>query len=168
MTDDLLRYGFGKACVGVVVAAVSKKGVAAIFVGNDRPQLRRALGDAFPTTDLIEDEAATADVLAAIVAVIDDPERRFEFPLDVRGSATELVVWEALRAIPAGQTRTYGQIAKGLSVAVTAQDVGAACAANVLAVVIPCHRVIKADGSISGYRWGVGRKRRLLQMEIAA
>jgi AraC family transcriptional regulator of adaptative response/methylated-DNA-[protein]-cysteine methyltransferase len=100
--------------------------------------------------------------------VMSDPRTPLDAALDIRGSDAERAVWSALRAIPAGETRTYGQIAKTLPMPVTALEVGAACSANVLAVAIPCHRVIKADGSLSGYRWGVGRKRRLLQMEAAA
>jgi AraC family transcriptional regulator of adaptative response/methylated-DNA-[protein]-cysteine methyltransferase len=99
---------------------------------------------------------------------IDNPHTPIDLPLDVRGSDAERAVWAALRQIPSGETRTYGQIAKALPLSMTAQEVGAACAANVHALAIPCHRVIKADGTISGYRWGVARKRRLLQMEAAA
>jgi len=93
--------------------------------------------------------------------------RGLDLPLDPRGSALELAVWEALRNIPAGETRSYGALAKAIALPATAQEVGAACAANRLAVAIPCHRVLKADGSISGYRWGVWRKRRLLALEAA-
>ena len=88
--------------------------------------------------------------------------------LDLRGSRMEIAVWQALRAIPAGETRTYGVIAQSLPIAATAQEVGAACAANRIAVAVPCHRVVKSDGSISGYRWGVQRKRRLINMEGVA
>jgi AraC family transcriptional regulator of adaptative response/methylated-DNA-[protein]-cysteine methyltransferase len=91
-----------------------------------------------------------------------------EPPLDIRGSLMEQAVWQALRDVPAGQTVTYGQIAKSLPLPATAQDVGAACADNVLAVAVPCHRVVKADGSISGYRWGLRRKRKLIKREAAA
>lgn len=86
----------------------------------------------------------------------------------MRGSDAERAVWSALQAIPSGETRSYGQVAKAVQMPITAQEVGAACAANVLALAIPCHRVVKADGGISGYRWGVARKRRLLQLEAAA
>ena len=102
------------------------------------------------------------------MAAINAPGTECDVPLDMHGSAVEMAVWQALRRIPAGETRSYGQIAETLPVTATAQEVGAACAANVLAVVVPCHRVVKADGSISGYRWGVSRKRRLLAMERAA
>ena len=99
---------------------------------------------------------------------LDAPNQGLDLPLDIRGSAQEQAVWQALRNVPAGQTITYGEIAKSLPLPATAQDVGAACAANVLAVAIPCHRVVKADGSISGYRWGVQRKRKLINREAMA
>jgi len=105
------------------------------------------------------------ETVAQVVAFVDAPQHCLSLPLDMRGSDLELAVWEALRAIPSGETRTYGGLAKTLTIPATAQEVGAACAANVLAVAVPCHRVVKADGSISGYRWGVSRKRRLINME---
>jgi AraC family transcriptional regulator, regulatory protein of adaptative response / methylated-DNA-[protein]-cysteine methyltransferase len=98
-------------------------------------------------------------VLARVVAFLEAPHEGLDLPLDIRGFAQEQAVWRALRNVPPGQTVTYGQIAKGLPLSATAQDVGAACAANVFAVAIPCHCVVKADGSIAGYRWGVQRKR---------
>jgi AraC family transcriptional regulator of adaptative response/methylated-DNA-[protein]-cysteine methyltransferase len=100
--------------------------------------------------------------------VVDAPHVRTDLTLDLRGSPVEAAVWNALRAIPAGETRTYGAIAKSLPLTATAQEVGAACAANRIAVIVPCHRVVKSDGSISGYRWGVQRKRRLINMEGVA
>lgn len=92
----------------------------------------------------------------------------FDQTLDLRGSPVEVAVWNALRTIPAGETRSYGAIAKSLPITATAQDVGAACAANRIAVAVPCHRIVKSDGSISGYRWGVQRKRRLINIEGVA
>ena len=114
------------------------------------------------------DAGALAETLGMVVAAMNSPGAEIDLPLDMRGSAIEMAVWRALRQIPAGETRSYGQIAKTLPLPAKAQDVGAACAANVLAVVVPCHRLVKADGSISGYRWGVSRKRQLLKMERAA
>ncbi len=163
-----LRFGFGESRLGLVLAAVSERGVAAILLSDDEPGLRRELARAFPDTALIEDEAGLAETLAKVVALIDQPGIGHEMALDLCGSAIEMAVWQALREIPIGETRSYGQLAKGLPVTATAQEVGAACAANLLAVAVPCHRVLKADGSISGYRWGVHRKRRLLAMEQAA
>jgi AraC family transcriptional regulator of adaptative response/methylated-DNA-[protein]-cysteine methyltransferase len=164
----MLRFGFGETRLGTVLAAVSNKGLAAILLGDDRPRLQRELARAFPHAELTRDEAALSGMLAKIVAGVDAPGSTLDVPLDLHGSALELAVWEALRAIPPGETRSYGQLAKTLPIPATAQDVGAACAANVLAVIIPCHRVVKADGSIAGYRWGVSRKRRLLELEHAA
>jgi AraC family transcriptional regulator, regulatory protein of adaptative response / methylated-DNA-[protein]-cysteine methyltransferase len=167
-TAEALRFGFGETTLGSVLVALSDRGVAAILLGDDRPKLRRALAAVFFDMQVIEDEAGLAESMAKVVGFIDAPHLGLDLPLDLRGSNLELAVWEALRAIPSGETRTYGDIAKSLVVPATAQDVGAACAANVLAVAIPCHRVVKADGSISGYRWGVQRKRRLINMEGVA
>jgi AraC family transcriptional regulator, regulatory protein of adaptative response / methylated-DNA-[protein]-cysteine methyltransferase len=169
MTRDLtaktLRFGYGETKLGFVLVALSDRGLAAILLGEDRPKLRREMADAFPDVLLIEDEVGLAGAVAKVVTLVDAPHLGMELPLDLRGSELEVAVWEALRAIPPGETRTYGALAKALPVPATAQDVGAACAANVLAVAVPCHRVVKADGAISGYRWGVGRKRRLINME---
>ena len=165
---DTLRFGYGETRIGTALVARSDHGVAAIFLGDDRARLRRELVEAFPTACVAEDQAALGGTVAEVVALVDAPQLGSNLPLDLRGSALELAVWEALRAIPSGETRTYGALAKTLPMAATAQEVGAACAANVLAVAIPCHRVVKADGSISGYRWGVQRKRRLINMEGVA
>jgi AraC family transcriptional regulator of adaptative response/methylated-DNA-[protein]-cysteine methyltransferase len=165
---ETLRFGFGETRLGLALVAVSSRGVAAILFGDAEPRLRGELARAFPDTELIEDEAGLAVTLASVIALIDHPASGHDMALDLRGSAIEIAIWQALRAIPIGETRSYGQLAKALPVAATAQEVGAACAANLLAVAVPCHRVLKADGSISGYRWGVHRKRRLLAMEKAA
>jgi AraC family transcriptional regulator, regulatory protein of adaptative response / methylated-DNA-[protein]-cysteine methyltransferase len=150
------------------MVAVTDKGIAAILLGDGRDELQRELVYAFPEAHLVADEAGLADTAEKIVAFLDAPHRGLDLPLDIRGSTQERAVWQALRNVPAGQTITYGQIAKSLALPATAQDVGAACAANVLAVAIPCHRVVKADGSISGYRWGVQRKRKLINLEAVA
>ena len=168
MSRETLRYGFGDTPIGTILVAVSDTGIASILVGDDRARLRRELTAAFPDTDLIEDQPAVKDPLAGVSEVMADPRKPLDAVLDIRGSAADRAVWSALRTIPAGETRTYGQIARTLAIPFTAQEVGAACAANVLAVAIPCHRVIKTDGSIAGYRWGVHRKRALLQREAAA
>lgn len=166
-TEDI-RFGFGASSLGTVLVAASGKGVAAILMGNDRDALRRDLADAFPHARLGSDEAGLEGMVAQVVAFLDAPHQGLDLPLDIRGSALEQAVWQALRNVPSGRTVTYGQIAKSLLLPATAQDVGAACAANVLAVAIPCHRVVKADGTISGYRWGVQRKRKLINREGVA
>jgi AraC family transcriptional regulator of adaptative response/methylated-DNA-[protein]-cysteine methyltransferase len=165
---EVLRFGFGETQLGIVLVALSDRGVAAILPGDDRQKLRRDLGGAFTGMRLIEDQAGLTAVISMVAAFVDAPHRDLDRPLDLRGSDLELAVWAALRAIPAGETRTYGALAKTLPVPATAQEVGAACAANRLAVAVPCHRVVKSDGSISGYRWGVQRKRRLINLEAVA
>jgi AraC family transcriptional regulator of adaptative response/methylated-DNA-[protein]-cysteine methyltransferase len=165
---DALRFGYGETKLGLVLVALSGRGVAAILLGDERPRLRRELAEAFPRARLIEDETGIAGMIKEVVALVDAPHLGHNLPLDLRGSELELAVWAGLRAIPAGETRSYGALAKALALPATAQEVGAACAANVLAVAVPCHRVVKADGSISGYRWGVHRKRRLINREHVA
>jgi AraC family transcriptional regulator, regulatory protein of adaptative response / methylated-DNA-[protein]-cysteine methyltransferase len=160
-----VRFGFGKFLLGIVLVAASSRGVAAILMGDDRNELSRDLVDAFPQARLGNDDVGLEGIVAQVAAFLDAPHRGLGLPLDIRGSTLEQAVWRALRDVPAGQTVTYGQIAKTLSRPATAQDVGAARAANVLAVAIPCHRVVKADGSISGYRWGIQRERRLINRE---
>jgi AraC family transcriptional regulator, regulatory protein of adaptative response / methylated-DNA-[protein]-cysteine methyltransferase len=168
ITIEELRFAFGKFSLGTVLVATTGKGITAILLGDGKDELHRELVYAFPKARLIADETGLVDKIAKIVTFLDAPHHGLDLPLDIRGSAQEQAVWQALRNVPAGQTTTYGEIAKSLALPATAQDVGAACAANVLAVAIPCHRVVKADGSISGYRWGVQRKRKLINREAVA
>jgi AraC family transcriptional regulator, regulatory protein of adaptative response / methylated-DNA-[protein]-cysteine methyltransferase len=163
-----IRFGLRESSLGTVLVAVSDKGVAAILMGDDRFGVCSELAKAFPHARLFFEGTELEGVIDRVVAFLEAPRDGLDLPLDIRGSAVEQAVWRALRDIPAGQTTTYGQIARALPVPVTAQEVGAACAANVLAVAIPCHRVVKADGSISGYRWGVRRKRALINREGVA
>jgi AraC family transcriptional regulator of adaptative response/methylated-DNA-[protein]-cysteine methyltransferase len=167
-TSEDIRLAFGTFSLGTVLVAASANGIAAILLGDDRGAPRSELAAAFPRARLTPDDAGLADIVGQVVAFLEAPHKGLDLPLDIRGSALEQAVWQALREVPAGHTVTYGQIAKTLLQPATAQDVGAACAANVLAVAIPCHRVVKADGSISGYRWGVQRKRKLINREGVA
>jgi AraC family transcriptional regulator of adaptative response/methylated-DNA-[protein]-cysteine methyltransferase len=166
-TEDI-RFGFGEFSLGVVLVAASHKGVVAILMGDRHDGLRRELTAAFPHARLAADAAGLAETVEQVVTFLDAPHKGLDLPLDIRGSLMEQAIWQALRDIPAGQTVTYGHIAKGLPQPATAQEVGAACAANLLAIAVPCHRVVKADGSISGYRWGVQRKRKLINREAVA
>ncbi len=166
--SETLQFGYGETRLGRVLVALSARGIVAILLDDDRQKLRRALAAEFPGAKLVEDGARLADAIARVGATIDAPRCELDMPLDMRGSELERAVWQALRAIPAGETRSYGALAKTLAIPATAQEVGAACAANRIAVAIPCHRVVKADGSISGYRWGVHRKRRLINQEAVA
>ena len=164
---ETLRYAIGDSTLGTVIAATSDKGVAAILIADGAEHAKRELRSAFPGVTLVEDRSRAGAAVEAAAKLVDAPQRGFDLPLDLRGSELELAVWQALRAIPAGETRSYGALAKVLPVPATAQEVGAACAANRVAVAVPCHRVVKADGGISGYRWGVARKRRLIDIEGA-
>jgi AraC family transcriptional regulator of adaptative response/methylated-DNA-[protein]-cysteine methyltransferase len=167
-TREVLHYAIGEAQLGCVIVAVSVGGVAAILIADDATRALRDLLTAFPDVDLVEDAVRAGDALACAVMLVDRPQSEFALPLDLRGNMQELAVWQALREIPSGETRSYGQLARALSLPVTAREVGAACAANRIAVAVPCHRVVKADGGISGYRWGVARKRKLINMEGVA
>ena len=165
---ETLRFGYGDTALGTIVLAESMRGIAALFIGDDRTGLLRDLKDAFPAAEFVLDQAGLAQTMAKATALVDAPHIRTDLTLDLRGTPLEKAVWDALQAIPAGETSTYGAIAQSLSIKATAQDVGAACAANRIAVAVPCHRVVKSDGSIAGYRWGVRRKRRLINMEGVA
>lgn len=165
---ETLRFGYGHTALGVIVVAKSVRGVVALFIGDDHAKLLRDLKNAFPEAEFVLDQTDLEQTIAKAAALVDAPHLRIDVTLDLRGSPVEVAVWKALQAIPAGKTRTYGAIAQSLPITATAQDVGVACAANRIAVAVPCHRVVKSDGSISGYRWGVQRKRRLINMEGVA
>jgi AraC family transcriptional regulator of adaptative response/methylated-DNA-[protein]-cysteine methyltransferase len=165
---ETMRFGYGDTALGTMVVAESVRGIAALFIGDDRSKLLSDLKDAFPEVGLVLDQTGMAQTIAKAAALVDAPRVRTDWTLDLRGSPVEMAVWNALHAIPAGETRTYGAIAQSLPITATARDVGAACAGNRIAVAVPCHRVVKSDGTISGYRWGVRRKRRLINMEGVA
>jgi AraC family transcriptional regulator of adaptative response/methylated-DNA-[protein]-cysteine methyltransferase len=162
---ETLRFGYGDTALGTIVVAESTHGVVALLIGDDRARLLRDLKDTFPLAEFVLDQTGLAQTIAKAAALVGAPHLGTDLTLDLRGSPLEVAVWKALQTIPSGETRTYGAIAQSLPIAATAQEVGAACAANRIAVAVPCHRVVKSDGSISGYRWGVQRKRRLINME---
>jgi AraC family transcriptional regulator of adaptative response/methylated-DNA-[protein]-cysteine methyltransferase len=165
---ETFRFGYGDTTLGTILVAESAHGVVALFIGDVRAKLRGDLEDAFPNIELVLDQEGLAQTIAKAGALVDAPHRGTDLALDMRGSPLEMAIWDALRTIPSGETRPYGAIARDLPMMATAQDVGAACAANRIAIAVPCHRVVKSDGSISGYRWGVQRKRRLINMEGVA
>lgn len=165
---DTLRFGYGDTGLGTILVAESPRGVVALFIGDNRAKLLRDLEGAFPEAEFVPDQTGLAQTIAKAAALVEAPHQGTDMRLDLRGSPLEVAVWKALQTIPPGETRTYGAIAQGLAMTATAQEVGAACAANRIAVAVPCHRVVKSDGSISGYRWGVRRKRRLINMEGVA
>jgi AraC family transcriptional regulator of adaptative response/methylated-DNA-[protein]-cysteine methyltransferase len=165
---ETLRFGYGDTALGTIVVAESALGVVALFIGDDRARLLRDLKDAFPEAEFVLDQRGLAPTIAKAALLVEAPHLGTDMRLDLRGSPLEVAVWKALQTIPPGETRTYGMIAQSLPMTATAQEVGAACAANRIAVAVPCHRVVKSDGSVSGYRWGVQRKRRLINMEGVA
>ena len=165
---ETLRFGYGDTALGTIVVAESMRGVVALFIGDDRTKLLRDLKDAFPGAEFALDQTGLAKTIAKAAALVDAPHLGTDLTLDLRGSPLEVAVWKALQTIPSGETRTYGAIAQSLPIAATAQEVGEACAANRIAVAVPCHRVVKSNGSVSGYRWGAQRKRRLINMEGVA
>jgi O-6-methylguanine DNA methyltransferase len=151
--------------MGLVLVAVSSKGVCAVLLGSDARALVADLRRRFPAAEVMHQEIASVLCARHVIAVIESPETPLDVPLDLRGSEVQRSIWHAVRDIPVGSTASYKEIAKKIGVPTTAQDVSDACAANALAVVVPCHRVIRSDGSLSGYRWGSKRKQALLDKE---
>jgi AraC family transcriptional regulator of adaptative response/methylated-DNA-[protein]-cysteine methyltransferase len=166
--DTDIHFAVGECSLGSILVAQSPRGVCAILLGDDPGTLVRDLQDRFPRATLIGGDAAFEQTVARVIGFVESPALGLDLPLDVRGTAFQQRVWQALRAIPAGSTASYAEIAARIGAPNSARAVAEACAANRLAVAIPCHRVVRADGSLSGYRWGVERKRSLLEREGAA
>jgi AraC family transcriptional regulator of adaptative response/methylated-DNA-[protein]-cysteine methyltransferase len=164
-TNAVIRFAVGECSLGHVLVAASDKGVASIMFGDEPERLVCELQDRFPRADLIGGDKAFKALVAKVVAFVEAPAASLELPLDVRGTAFQQRVWAALRAIPPGSTATYGEIARRIGKPQSSRAVGAACGANPIAVAIPCHRVVGSDGALTGYRWGVGIKRALLERE---
>jgi AraC family transcriptional regulator of adaptative response/methylated-DNA-[protein]-cysteine methyltransferase len=162
-----IRFAVGECSLGSVLVAASDKGVCAILLGEDPEALVRQLQDCFPKAELVGPDAAFDQWVAQVVGLVEQPGLGHNLPLDIRGTAFQRRVWEALRQIPPGSTANYTQIAGQLGQPKAARAVARACAANPLAVAIPCHRVVRRDESLSGYRWGVERKAELLRREGA-
>jgi len=163
--QEVLTFAVGQCSLGAILVASSEKGVAAILLGDDPQMLVRELEDRFPRARLIGGDAAFERLVAQVVGLVEAPAHGLALPLDVRGTAFQQRVWLALREIPAGKTETYSSIAEKIGSPRSVRAVAGACAANVHAVAIPCHRVVRDDGALSGYRWGVERKRELLDRE---
>ena len=162
-----IRYAFGDSALGLVAVAATNRGICAVLFGASRDALTDDLKGRFPkavfeAADLGSDFEQWVE---STVGYLDGKSELFELPLDVRGTAFQELVWRSLREIPAGQTASYGEIAARIGRPKSARAVARACAANPVAVIIPCHRVVRADGDLSGYRWGIRRKRQLLDRE---
>ena len=164
-TNADIRFAVGQCSLGAILVAASDKGIAAILLGEDPETLVHDLEDRFPNANLIGGDRSFEEVMAKVVGLVEAPEVGLDLPLDVRGTAFQHRVWQALREIPVGTTATYTEIAMKIGMPKAVRAVATACAANKIAVAIPCHRVVRNDGSLSGYRWGVERKRKLIERE---
>jgi AraC family transcriptional regulator of adaptative response/methylated-DNA-[protein]-cysteine methyltransferase len=163
-----IRFAVGECSLGSILVAKSEKGVCAILLGDDPDGLVHDLQDRFPRAQLLGGDPEFEKLVARVVGLIEAPGLGLDLPLDIRGTAFQQRVWAALRDIPPGTTTTYGDIARKIGAPKSVRAVAGACAANTLAVAIPCHRVVKSDGALSGYRWGVERKRALIDREAPA
>jgi AraC family transcriptional regulator, regulatory protein of adaptative response / methylated-DNA-[protein]-cysteine methyltransferase len=163
-----IRFAIGECSLGSILVARSERGVCAILLGDDPDALARDLQDRFPRATLIGGDPEFERLVSQVVGFVEAPGIGLDLPLDVRGTAFQQRVWQALREIPAGSTASYTEVARRIGSPRSVRAVAQACAANPLAVAIPCHRVVRTDGGLSGYRWGVERKRVLLQREARA
>ena len=166
--NEEIKFAIGECSLGAILVATSEKGVAAILLGDDADELARDLQDRFPKARLIGADRAFEKLVAKVVGFVEAPRKGLDLPLDIRGTAFQHRVWQALRDIPPGSTASYTEFAKRIGQPRATRAVAAACAANKIAVAIPCHRVVRIDGTLSGYRWGVERKRDLLAREARA
>lgn len=160
-----IRYGFAQSPLGLLLAAQSERGVCAILFGESREGLREDLLARFPKAECAEAEDDFDAVLAEVLRLVEAPGAGFSLPLDIRGTAFQQRVWDALRKIPPGRTASYGEIAAMIGAPKAVRAVGSACGANPLSVAVPCHRALRSDGSLGGYAWGLARKQALLERE---
>lgn len=162
-----IRFAIGACSLGAILVAATDKGICAIAMGDDPEQLARDLQDRFPAAQIVGADRDFEAVVARVVGLVEAPALGLDLPLDLRGTVFQQRVWAALRAIPSGQTVSYSELAERLGLPAGARAIAGACAANPVALAVPCHRVVRNDGAISGYRWGVERKRALLEREGA-
>lgn len=160
-----INFAIKECSLGFLLVAASKKGICAIFLGDDKVELQKELQRRFPQAELIEDHKILQPQMVEIINFIDKPKANCDLALDFQGTVFQERVWQALRKIPLGTTVSYSDIARKIGLPKAIRAVANACAGNHIAILIPCHRVVKSDGSLSGYRWGVERKRILLQRE---
>lgn len=161
-----IRFAVGQCSLGAILVAQSERGICAILLGDDPHQLVCNLQDQFRKANLIGADSEFEQLIASVVGFVEAPAKGLNLPLDIRGTAFQERVWQALREIPAGSTASYAEIAQRIGAPTSMRAVAQACGANRLAVAIPCHRVVRSDGNLSGYRWGVERKRQLLEREL--
>lgn len=166
-TGETIRFAVGECSLGCILVAATDRGVCSISLGDDPDELLGAFQDEFRNAELVGGDRDFERLVARVVGFVEAPATGLDLPLDIRGTAFQQRVWDALRRIPPGKTATYAEIADAIGSPKSVRAVAGACAANRLAVAIPCHRVIRSDGGLSGYRWGIDRKRALLEREAA-
>lgn len=162
-----VRFATGACALGLLLVATGERGLCAVALGEDAAALAGNCQARFPGATAAGGHPHLDALQARVARLVERPDERFEGPLDLRGTPFQLAIWRSLRALPAGRTVSYGALAAGLGRPGAARAVAAACAANPLALVIPCHRVVRGDGGLAGYRWGLARKRALLAREAA-
>ncbi len=160
-----ISYTIVPSTMGRLLVAVTERGVCAVRMGDDDGELEKDLREEFPHAQIMREDSALRETVEKILNHLDQNEPRLDLPLDIRATAFQRHVWEKLRAIPYGQTVSYGDVAKSLGKPGAVRAVGRACATNPVALVIPCHRVVREDQSLGGYRWGLDRKKKLLEHE---
>lgn len=160
-----LQYAIARCSLGAILVAATARGICAIDIGDDPDLLVTSLLDRFPRALIVEGDPAFDQLVIMAVALAEEPAKACELPLDIRGTAFQQRVWETIRKIPSGETMTYTELAQRIGQPRAARAVARACGANSIAIAIPCHRIVRTDGSLSGYRWGIARKRVLLDRE---
>ncbi|MBL4891129.1 MAG: bifunctional DNA-binding transcriptional regulator/O6-methylguanine-DNA methyltransferase Ada [Rhizobiaceae bacterium] len=166
-SGEIINFAVGECGLGSVLVAASKTGICAILLGDSPDMLAQDLQDRFPNAMLEGGDNSFEEWVAKVVGFVEAPQLGLDLPLDIRGTAFQQRVWQALRAIPIGSTVSYAEVARAIGSPKAARAIAKACAANAIAIAIPCHRVVRNDGAISGYRWGVERKRQLLEQEAS-
>ena len=165
---DILSYATGECTLGRLLVARSREGVCAILLGDTDDDLEADLAARFPKATLVASAAVVRDDLAKVIRFVEEPAKGLHLTLDMRGTPIQRRIWEKLRAIPVGRTVTYMDLSRWVHPTASARVVAGACAANPIALAIPCHRVVRTDGDLAGYRWGIERKRELIRREAMA
>lgn len=163
-TNMTIKYEVGQSFLGLILVAKSEKGICALFFGDDEMDLVQELQHQFPHTEIIIDTSISTDI-KKIISFTDNPTQEISLPLDINGTEFQHKVWKALQDIPYGKKVSYTDIATKIGAPQSFRAVANACGENKISILIPCHRVVRSDGSISGYRWGVERKIELLKRE---
>jgi AraC family transcriptional regulator, regulatory protein of adaptative response / methylated-DNA-[protein]-cysteine methyltransferase len=165
---EIVSYGVGKCALGKVLIARSVSGVCAILLGDDREELEADLAARFPKTRRVANRGVVDDDLAKVIGFVNKPTQGFYLPLDMRGTPFQRRIWEKLRAISPGRTVSYAELARWVGPLTSPRAVASACAANPIAIAVPCHRVVRSNGRLAGYCWGISRKRELISREATA